>query len=155
MMDFSTFDSPTQRVEVTIKALLEVGRIGISADLFFMDAQAVGINLARAAVTIAQVREWQDQLLTRHRDLTGNVQDFVWRYTCGRTTDLLERPEDTPDVSNIVAGDTTIVILRALGLALCEGVKQHLSWEGVEAVNQLSLEIERRLEQPSYEGFEE
>jgi hypothetical protein len=119
-----------------------------------MHAQAVGINLAREGVTEAQVREWRDRLLTMRRMLTRDVEDFVWRYARGGTTDLVEHPEDTPDVANIVAGDTTIVILRSLGLALYEGVKQHPSWEGIEVMKLLSDDIDLRLEQRPYEKFE-
>jgi uncharacterized protein with GYD domain len=155
MTDFGTFDRPTQRGNDTIDTFFsDVLGIGISADRFFMHAQVVGINLAREGVTIAQVREWQDRLRTMRRMLTRDVEDFVWRYAHSGTTDLVEHPEDAPDVANIVAGDTTIVILRSLGLALCEGLKQHPSWEGVEAIKLLKDHIDHRLEQRPHEEFE-
>ena len=150
----NNFDRPTQRRNDAIQAIsFEVLGIGLSADRFFAHAGAVGINLAREGVTIAQVREWQGRLLTMRRMLTRDVEDFVWRYARGGTTDLVEHPEDTPDVANIVAADYTIGILRSLGLALCEG-QQHPSWESVEVMKRLSEEIRLRLEQRPYEDID-
>jgi hypothetical protein len=132
----------------------EINWLCQSADEFFLCAGVVGLRLGCEGVTVGQIHEWRDQLLARRDTLSSAVKLFVWVYAHGGKTNLLQHPEDIPEVSHIVAGSCTIGVLRSLHSAMRIGFGQHWGWECEYALGLLDEEIAARIQERSHEEDE-
>jgi hypothetical protein len=132
----------------------EINWLCRSADEFFLCVGIVGLRLECEGVTVGQIHQWRHQLFVRRCRLTCAVEEFVWTYAHRGKTNLLQHPEDVPEVSHIVACGGTIGVLRSLHSALREGFGQHWAWECEYALGLLDEEIGARIEERSQEEDE-